>query len=37
VPVLYTSVNLLRVPWPRDVQPIYPSWDGPSECTIRGE
>lgn len=37
VPVLYTSVNLLRVPVPRDVRPIYPSWDGPSGCTSGGE
>lgn len=37
VPALYTSVNLLRVPGPGGIQPIYPSWDGPSGCTIRGE
>lgn len=33
-PLLFTSVSLLRIP-DNTTPDLYPSWDGPSECTYR--
>ena len=37
VPLFFTSVRLLRIPVGSDAMDLYPSWDGPTDCSRREE
>jgi hypothetical protein len=36
-PLFFTSVKLLRIPVGNNAMDLYPSWDGPTDCSRREE